>query len=386
MRDGKDRRALASIEVELLALHHDVRVHASRIARSASSRAIPNRPTKWADFDAIRKRAEECGEPSLYVPRVDELELEHALIGTSKAVRQRASRARWGDGTTSLVWNGRDTTLVELARAILARDAWAFGPRPASAPIGARARRVVDDNPTERLARFAHASGLRVDVRFEPELVADAASGEHVLYLRPKDFRVGDLIRLGAHEVHGHLVAAANAREQPLSLLRIGCASSWEDQEGVALVLEQRAGALDESRLRTLAARVLAVVSWFEGATETDACRTLVELGVEPDCAATASRRAFRQGGTARDLAYLTGYARVAVALDEGSATLDELRMGRVSLAALPALRDLAAEGLVAPPRHRPSLAISLRETFSGTSLATSPPRRAASFTKLEET
>jgi hypothetical protein len=375
----------------MLRVHHDVRVFASALARSIDDEAVPRAlvpRTRWpAGFvPSLVALANDSGLGALYVPRIHELVLEHAIArATDKRERQRLARQRWGDGATRLSWAGRESTLAELALTLLEAGS-AAAAAPAQAP-GNDVDDAIDALPLARLTRFAESTGLAIRVAFEPELVADAASGEGAPYLRPRPYRVRDLVRLGAHEIHGHLIAAENARHQPLALLRIGCAGSWEDQEGTALVLEEQAGTWDAARRRTLAARVLAVLMWLDDASETEAAQVLVdEHGFDPSAARIVARRAFRAGGTARDLAYLVGYSRVRSAVDAKVADLDALRMGRVSVASLSELARHRESGLVAPPRHRPSLAKSLRETFSGTSFATSPPSRAASFTRFDDT
>jgi hypothetical protein len=98
------------------------------------------------------------------------------------------------------------------------------------------------------------------------------------------------------------------------------------------------------------------------------------------------AERAYRGGGVARDAGYLAGWLAVRSALAEGTTTLDALRSGRVGLETAEQLPELIAAGLARVPRYRPSLARSLSATDAGTSLDTSPPSMAASFTMLEET
>jgi hypothetical protein len=140
---------------------------------------------------------------------------------------------------------------------------------------------------------------------------------------------------------------------QPIRLLEWGTAGSFADQEGVALCIEQAFGVLDAGRLCALAGRVLATSSMHAGATFGETARELHrELGFSASDAITISERAYRGGGVARDAGYLLGYLRVRAAVASGAATLDELRLGRVSVAALPALRELRARGLVRPAVH----------------------------------
>jgi hypothetical protein len=100
----------------------------------------------------------------------------------------------------------------------------------------------------------------------------------------------------------------------------------------------------------------------------------------------TLCERAYRGGGVARDASYLHGYLRVRDAVTAGVTTLDELRMGRVGLAALPALRGLIALGLASPATYRPNFARSFFSTSSGTMPWRPPPSAAASLMSVELT
>lgn len=388
-----DLRALGELEVAMLEANHDLRLFASSLARGETHGSSARRARARPDVETMFALADRTGIGDVLEPRVRELAIEHAAIDARGSERKRLARERWGDGTTRVVWRGREVAVSELAREIV-RDprSFAFGVgvdagADPNARMPVRDADAVDPDPLARLTRFAAVSGLNILVRFEPSLVAEAAAGERTLHLRPRALHIRDVVRLAAHEIHGHLVAAENATLQPLLLLRIGCAGSWEDQEGVSLTLEAAAGALDDARATTLAARTLAVECWLDGADEAETARALErDFGVPAETACVSARRTHRSSGTARDLAYLVGYARVRTAIDAGAATLDELRMGRVSVSALPTLRRLASAGLVVSAAHRPSLAVSLRETFSGTSFATSPPSRAASLTRFDDT
>lgn len=195
------------------------------------------------------------------------------------------------------------------------------------------------------------AAGLEVDVRVEPRLGAGAAAGDRTVFVASRAFGRHECVRLVAHEVLGHAVAAANGATHPLRIVELGTAGSFADQEGVAIALEEEAGALDAFRWRVLAARVVATDRMHAGASFGETALSLHrDHGLPADLAVVTAERAYRGGGVARDAGYLAGYLRVRAALDRGDATLDELRMGRVSLASLEALRALGID-----PPHRPS-------------------------------
>lgn len=338
----------------------------------------------WRWLDMARSLAGDSPASTLYLARLDELELELCMIealGDARRIRPLAAR-RFGTGRTLVPAFGKELPLERIARAIL--DAVPDTPEartvPAIAAPGERSLAAI-------VRAIAAAAGIDVEVRVEPRLVAGAATGERIVFLAQRHFGPREAVRLAVHEVLGHLVAGANGRTQPLRLFELGTAGSFSDQEGIAIYLEEEAGVLDGYRLRTLAARVITADAMHAGRPFGETARELVaEHGFSPEDAVALSERAYRGGGVARDVGYLSGWLRVRDAIERGDATVDELRTGKVGVADLPELRRLADEGLVRRPRHRPSLAASLRATPSGTSAETSPPSAAASFTRLELT
>lgn len=333
-------------------------------------------------LDELRYEAAGVPGAALYEAKLDELELELLLVdalGKPRLVRPLAAR-RYGTGQTLAPVPGGELALSRCARAIL--DRLPTDSEPAELPaIGG----------AESLAALVHelaaAVGLEVDVRVEPRLSAGAATGERTVFLAARRFGRTEARRLAVHEVLGHLLSAANGREQPLCLLTWGTAGSFVDQEGVALYLEERAGVMDASRLRTLAARVFAADLMHSGASFADTARKLQkdEHFPVPEAIAIAER-AYRGGGVARDVGYLLGWLRVHDAIERGTATLAELQLGRVSIEALPELRALAVRGYVRGALLRPNFSRSFFATRSGTTPFKSPPSDAASLIRLELT
>jgi uncharacterized protein (TIGR02421 family) len=334
-------------------------------------------------LDALGGRLGELPEPRLYAAKLDELALDLALLdalGEPKRVLPLAAR-RYGTGAESVPASHGSGSLAAYARRLLATLPRHTEPRvlPAEA----------DDGPSMvgLLHAFGQRAGLPLRVQVDPRLAAGAATGELTVYVAARHFGLREAQRLAVHEVLGHVVAVANGREQPLRLLEWGTAGSFADQEGVALYLEHQHGLLDAERLRGLAGRVVATELVHAHASFEDAVRALHhEHGFGAPEAVALGERAFRGGGAARDAIYLGGYLRVREAIEHGHATLDELRSGRLSLTALPALRKLRAQGLARAPRYVPNLSRSFFQTTPGTAPETSPPSEAASFTRLELT
>jgi hypothetical protein len=323
-----------------------IRAVAAGRAPTPRLRYVPREPPREAvrALDEARRVARDSPAAALYLARLDELELELrilAALGDARAVPPLAA-LRYGRGDARVIGaDGAERTLTDEARRML---------RTAPEPPEPRTLPADDAHGGPSMARVlreaAAAAGLEVTVRIEPRLAANAATGDRFILLAARDFGVREARRLAVHEVFGHLVSAAHARMQPLRLLEVGTAESFADQEGTALALEERAGVLDANRARTLAARVLATDAVHAGEPFGSCARTLVEEhGLAPDAAVAVCERAYRGGGVARDASYLRGWLRVRRALDAGETTLDELRLGRVSLDALPALHALVAAG-----------------------------------------
>lgn len=319
---------------------------------------------------------------SLYREKLDELELDLMLLdalGRPRAVRTLAAR-RYGTGARVVPTEHGEVTLAACARVLLDRV------EPFS-----ELKELPADGSADSLGNLvrelAAAIGLSIEVRVEPRLASGAAAGEHTVFLAARKFGRVEAERLAIHEVLGHLVAAHNGRKQALRIFEWGTADSFADQEGVSLYLEAKHGVMDAVRMRILAGRVLATDMMHGGASFSDTAHALHRAehftAVE---AIGIAERAYRGGGVARDASYLLGYLRVHHAIASGSVTLDELRSGRLSVSAVPAMRALAAAGYGSTVLLRPNFSRSFFATKSVTTPRTSPPSDAASLIRLELT
>ena len=373
--DAAEQRARLTRELTRGALPRPMSHHHRPVVETATYRLL----------DQARRLAEECPFGSLYRERLDELELDLAILdawGDDKRIRTLSAR-RYGRGDELVHASNGQVVLSELAEQLLRK----LPPAEASArnvpPVAPRGELSVE----QLIQRAALGIGLDPVVRVEPRLSSLAATGERTVFLSARMFTLREARRLVAHEVFGHLVVAANARAQPLRLLQVGLRGSFADQEGVSLFLEAALGLMCSDRLRTLAARVVATQWLHRGATFGETARMLhVQHGFAVETSILTAERTYRGGGVARDAGYLAGFLRVRAALCAGQATLDELRRGRVAVEHAPALRTLEAQGFVRPASYRPSLVLSKALTFGGTSCDTSPPNEAASLTMLELT
>ncbi len=339
-------------------------------------------PSIWRLLDQARGAARDARAGGLYLAKLDELELELSMIdslGTPRLIRPLAAR-RFGTGEARVPVGSGELRLSSVAARMLEE----LEDEREERVIPARLQHDGSPSLEGIMRAVGQAAGLEIEVKVDPRLVANAAAGDRTVFLADRHFGRRESLRLAVHEILGHLVAAANGRAQPLGIFAVGTAGSFATQEGLAIFLEEQAGALDGHRLRTLAARVLATDAMHEGAEfEEVALLFVVEHGFTVADAVTLAERAFRGGGAARDVVYLRGWLEVRAAVASGRASVEELRAGKLGWADLPAFRRLKVAGLARDGVYRPSFSRSLEATGVGTSLETSPPSLVTSLQRL---
>ena len=386
------RRLHAAARVLLGATTHSDPVERNRLAQSVARRehAKPRWQWKpvsversvWLELARARRLAADFEASELYLARLEELETELLILenlGRCKQVRPMAARL-FGTGSERL-FDDAEHSVLDAAHEILANS-------PVERELKTIPARAADrSNLRDLMLAYAKHVGLHIAVKVDPDLIANAAVGERTVFIADRLFGAHEAQRLATHEVYGHLVSAFNGRTQTLGIFAIGTASSYGDQEGVAIYLEELAGLLDSFRQRTLAGRLLATHAMHAGVSFGDAAESLVrEHRFSPDCAVTLCERSFRAGGVSRDAVYLTGWLRVRRAVARGETNLSELQLGKVSLQALPEVRRLLREGLVSQPTYLSNLARSRGKTGAGTKSATSPPSLVTSLTRFDAT
>lgn len=319
-------RALARIENEVRlvgrAAPPDVAAEAARLVREfagatritlgsvrGAPRALHETRRSLARLAAISEELGPLGE--LHAARARELELEARLVealgtpGVRALAAERfpapsAARARDCDAfvADALSAPAREPTDLHLS------DDYG-DPKSLVARLGARAREL--------------GLALRIDVRRDQ--VAVAATGHGIVCVRPGvrlSARAAE--RVATHELLAHALPRARARHAPWALLSVGTRGAGEDEEGRALLLEERAGLLDVERRRALALRHVSALGVRAGAEPTDTLRELVALGAPVEQAAELTLRAHRGGGLGRELVYLPAYfaVRSALAVEPG--------------------------------------------------------------------
>lgn len=172
------------------------------------------------------------------------------------------------------------------------------------------------------------------------------------LYIGEK-FKVAD-VRANAliqHEVGIHVLTYCNGKAQPLQQLYCGLAGYDELQEGLAVLSEFLVGGLNHSRLRLLAARVVAVHALIEGADFVDSFRLLNEkYGFKAKRAFEVTARVYRGGGFAKDAIYLRGLVSLLEHLKNND-DFEPLFIGKIAKRHVPIIKELRYRKILhAPP------------------------------------
>jgi uncharacterized protein (TIGR02421 family) len=182
------------------------------------------------------------------------------------------------------------------------------------------------------------------------------------LMVRDGDLLVSEHVRIPRarldallhHEIGTHILTCYNGACQALKQLSIGLAHYDELQEGLGVLSEYLAGNLSALRLRTLAARVVAVRMLTDGADFKDVFEAMRgRCGFGDRAAFTIAIRVFRGGGLTKDIVYLRGLRDLLAYLREGN-PFEPLFLGKFSLSQLTAMRELGAKGQLLPPRLLP--------------------------------
>lgn len=251
------------------------------------------------------------------------------------------------------VFGGVEEPLLETARAILERIGPRSGRRSPSRPLKADG---IVRMAEEEIAAYGRADpGFSASVRMRTDVPEGilVSRGEMLLGHRTTlpPWRATALMH---HEIGVHLVTHFNGSAQPFRLLAHGLADYEAFQEGLAVLAEHLSGGLTPSRLRLLAARVVAVHALLEGADFVEGYRLLNrEFGFSQKAAYNVTMRVFRGGGLTKDAVYLRGLLEVLDYFRKGG---DEqiLWTGKMARRHLPILQELRWRKVLAPSRITP--------------------------------
>jgi uncharacterized protein (TIGR02421 family) len=200
----------------------------------------------------------------------------------------------------------------------------------------------------DQVSNFGSQVEIRDDMTGIMVLHGDLLLGADVLVA---DRRVEPLIH---HEIGTHALTWENGLRQPLSLLSVGLACYDETQEALAVFAEYAVGGLDPQRLELIAGRVIAANGVIAGLDFTDVFRMLTnDHGFDQRSAWNTTMRAFRGGGTTKDIIYLRGILRLLEYLGAGR-SLEPLLIGKMPLEVVPLVEKLLESQVLEPPAARP--------------------------------
>ncbi len=162
-----------------------------------------------------------------------------------------------------------------------------------------------------------------------------------------KKSRVAPLIQ---HEIGTHILTYCNGLRQPIKQLYTGFAGYNTLQEGLAVLSEYFVGGLTASRLRLLAARVVAVDCLVKGKTFTETYSLLVEKYNFPkELSFNLTMRIYRGGGLIKDTVYLRGVLQLLKYLQNGG-NLELLFTGKFALHYVPLISKFLDQGVLKEP------------------------------------
>jgi hypothetical protein len=302
-------------------------------------------------LDALgRSLAGEAASPLVvaYRERVEELALEAELaeaVGTARFAalagrRFGASSPGATQGAPEATQGAQDAT--EAADRLAA--AWAtLAPAPALPTIRSDAREA--GSLVSRLRAEVSRLGLPFVVVTTDQLAPLAAIGDTRIWVAEgREVTAEDVERTVVHEVLAHAAARARAAEIPLALFRVGTRRGSDEQEGLALVVEERHGFLRGRRRRELGLRHAVCARMWRGESFAEAARWLTrDASVGAAEAVRICERAYRGGdgespGLGRERVYLEAYVRVREHLAGRPEDEGVLMAGQVALDAVRAL------------------------------------------------
>ena len=156
------------------------------------------------------------------------------------------------------------------------------------------------------------------------------------------------------HEVGTHVATYYNGMAQPFKLFYLGVPGYEQLQEGLAVLAEYMVGGLTNERIRTLAARVVAVYHMVAGNSFSDTFFILTDKYLfKPETAFYIAMRVYRGGGLTKDAVYLKGLLNVIEYIKQGK-DIAKLLVGKIRQDYLPVIEELMHRGLLHPSPLKP--------------------------------
>jgi hypothetical protein len=239
---------------------------------------------------------------------------------------------------------GRDDEIDRSEATALARAYLSVSPREETSKTIETDDVYDPDSLVSRMREEIASRRLSVRVVVRDRIGALAAAGDGVVVVAAgRRITEAETERVVLHEIEGHVLPREHGRRASPPIMSLGSARASEDEEGRALLLEERAGLLGAVRKRTLGARDLASRLVSSGGTYVEVVRALRSEGVTLDVALAVTSRVMRGGhlrgndvasGLARERVYLPALVRIRRAVSRDPSLLSKLGERRLSLAA----------------------------------------------------
>jgi hypothetical protein len=286
--------------------------------------ARPSLQEVRAQLDAIAPLMS-CGPwGELFADRAAEIAREADLVrdlGTP-AFLETARRRYWQP------YSAQMTGALQLANGWLA--AHVEGTASAGGTQYRSDERAEPNSLVRRIEALVAEHRLPFRVQIVSNLVPVAATGDAVILVAEgRWLSTKETERVAVHEVLAHALPRAKASAP---LWQLGTAGATDDEEGRALLLEQRRDLLGEERRLSLALRHVAAQALFDGASYVEVVRALLLRGCDTDLAVMIAARVFRGGGLGREIVYLPALLRVSSGLQAQPELERWFEGGRISL------------------------------------------------------
>ncbi|CAN5128649.1 flavohemoglobin expression-modulating QEGLA motif protein [soil metagenome] len=195
---------------------------------------------------------------------------------------------------------------------------------------------------------------LDAQVQIRSDIVGLMVSEGNLLIGENSNIAKDRIEALIQHEVGTHILTYFNGKAQPLKQLYSGVPGYEELQEGLAVLSEYLMGGLNQDRLRTLAARVVAIHAMIDGAGFIENFRLLKDkYNFSAYSSFTITSRVYRSGGFTKDAVYLRGLVSLLDYLKQGH-ELEPLLIGKIRQDYIPIMQELIYRKVLKPIPLKP--------------------------------
>ncbi len=196
--------------------------------------------------------------------------------------------------------------------------------------------------------------GMSTRIEIREDIIGLMVSHGNLLIGHQTTIPASRVNALLAHEVGTHVLTWVNGKVQPFQQLYTGLPGYDELQEGLAVLAEFLVDGLSGSRLRLLAARVVAANSLVDGSSFVDSFQELVEIyQFDKKTAFTVTSRIFRGGGLIKDAVYLRGLIKILEYVKNGG-NIEPLYIGKIAAEHVLMVNELRLRKVLVPAPLRP--------------------------------